>query len=83
MRDERHISITHFSKKTKHKNNKNNTREYLNAFQTKMWRYDLDKFGVKLLLPVERFRYSERYWTVGRRKMGFQSSSWGPKEQFF
>ena len=48
-----------------------------------MWRYDLDKFGVKLPLPVERFRYSERYWTVGTRKMGFQSSSWGPKKHFF
>ena len=31
-----------------------------NAFQTKMWRYDLDKFGAKLLVRTEKNCHSER-----------------------
>ena len=31
-----------------------------NAFQTKMWRYDLDKFGAKLIVRAEKNCHSER-----------------------
>ena len=32
----------------------------VNTFQTKMWRYDLDKFGAKLIVRAKKNYHSER-----------------------
>jgi len=45
-----------------------------NAFQTKMWHSNLEKFRRVLLFDAEKVCVSERFWLIGRRKRSVQLS---------
>ena len=48
-----------------------------NAFQTKMWHSNLEKFRGVLVFDSEKVCVSDRFWLIGRRKKSVQLSPAG------
>ena len=53
------------------------TYKTANAFQTKMWHSNLEKFRGVLVFDSEKVCVSDRFWLIGRRKRSVQLSPAG------